>query len=126
MILLNFSHPLTSDHLAQIEALTNQKVEQVIDLKVQFDNEKPYEPQMQELTAKIKLTSDEWQTQPILVNLPSLNTIAALLVAELHGRMGYFPPVLRLRPTANTTPTQFEVAEILNLQNVREAARKER
>ena len=52
--------------------------------------------------------------------------IAALLLAELHGRMGYFPPVLRLRPIANSTPTQFEIAEILNLQNVREASRANR
>ena len=126
MILLNFSHPLTTDHLAQIEALTGQKAEQIIDLKVQFDNEKLFEPQLQELMAKVPLTSDEWQTKPILVNLPSLNTISALLLAELHGRMGYFPPVLRLRPIANTTPTRFEVAEILNLQNVRDKARQER
>jgi len=126
LILLNFSHPLTTDHLAQIEALTGQKAEQIIDLKVQFDNEKLFEPQLQELMAKVPLTSDEWQTKPILVNLPSLNTISALLLAELHGRMGYFPPVLRLRPIANTTPTRFEVAEILNLQNVRDKARQER
>ena len=32
--------------------------------------------------------------------LPSLNFIAALLLAELHGRMGYFPPVARTRPAA--------------------------
>ncbi len=98
----------------------------MISIPVQFDNDKSFGPQLQELTTKIQLTSDEWQTKPILVSLPSLNTIAALLLAELHGRMGYFPPVLRMRPIANTTPTQFEVAEILNLQNVREAARKER
>lgn len=126
MILLNFAHPLTAEHLSQIESLTGQKAEQIIDLKVQFDNEKPFEPQLQELTAALSLSSEEWQTKPILVNLPSLNVIAGLLLAELHGRMGYFPPVLRLRPIANTTPTQFEVAEILNLQTVREEARKVR
>lgn len=126
MILLNFSHPLTVEQIGRVESLTEQKVDQVIALSVQFDNDKPFELQLQELTTKIQLTSDEWQTKPILVNLPSLNIIAALLLAELHGRMGYFPPVLRLRPIVNTIPTQFEVAEILNLQNVRETARKER
>lgn len=126
MILLNFTHPLTTGHLAQIEALTGQKAEKVISITVQFDNEQPFEPQLQGLMAKSELTSEDWQTKPILVNLPSLNTIAALLLAELHGRMGYFPPVLRMGPMANTMPTQFEVIEILNLQKVREAARKER
>ncbi len=126
MIVLNFSHPLTADHLTQIETMAAQKIEQVIDIKVQFDNEQPFEPQLRELMTKTPLTSSEWQTKPLLVNLPSLNVIAALLLAELHGRMGYFPPVLRLRPIPNTTPVQFEVAEILNLQTVREKARKER
>jgi len=126
MILLNFSHPLTAEQQAQIEALTGQKVEKLVAVPVQFDNEKPFEAQLQELMAKLPLTSGELQTRPILVNLPSLNTIAALLLAELHGRMGYFPPVLRLRPVSGVTPPRFEVAEILNLQNVREAARKER
>jgi hypothetical protein len=126
MILLNFSHPLSAEQQAQIEALTGQKVEKMIAVPVQFDNAESFLPQLQKLMANLPLTSEELQTKPILVNLPSLNTIAALLLAELHGRMGYFPPVLRLRPLANTTPTQFEVAEILNLQNVRESARKER
>jgi hypothetical protein len=40
--------------------------------------------------------------------------------------MGYFPAVLRLRPVPNTTPPAFELAEILNLQSVREQARGKR
>jgi hypothetical protein len=72
------------------------------------------------------LSSEELQTKPILVNLPSLNTIAALLLAELHGRMGYFPPVLRLRPVSGVTPPRFEAAEIINLQEIRDSARKQR
>ncbi|MBI4640820.1 MAG: hypothetical protein HY731_09005 [Candidatus Tectomicrobia bacterium] len=39
MILLNFSHPLTADHLKQIKALQGQKVERVIKQKAQFDQE---------------------------------------------------------------------------------------
>jgi hypothetical protein len=126
MIVLNFSHPLTFEQTVQIEALTKEKVEQVIEITVQFDNEGPFEPQLQELMTKLPLTSEELQTRPILVNLPSLNTIAALLLAELHGQMGYFPPVIRLRPTVVNMITQFEVIEILNLQALRDGARKGR
>jgi hypothetical protein len=57
------------------------------------------------------------------VVLPSLNFIAALLLAELHGRMGYFPPVVRTRPVEGSLPRRFEVAEILDLQGRRETAR---
>ncbi|OQA39911.1 MAG: hypothetical protein BWY52_03004 [Chloroflexi bacterium ADurb.Bin325] len=57
---------------------------------------------------------------------PSLNFIAVALLAELHGRMGYFPTCVRLRPVAGSTPPRFEVAELLPLNEVREAARRRR
>ena len=72
------------------------------------------------------LTPTQWQSEPILVVLPSLNFIAAALLAELHGRMGYFPPVVRTRPVADVLPRRYEVAEILDLQGIRETARKAR
>lgn len=126
MILLNFSHPVTAEQVSQIETLTGQKVSQVLPLTAQFDNERPFEPQVQELLEQLPLTPEEWQTAPIVVKLPSLNVIAALLLAELHGRMGHFPPVVRLRPVAGALPPRFEVAEILNLQAVRDSARTRR
>jgi hypothetical protein len=123
MLLLNFAHPLTREHMEYVETLTGRKVEEVIALSVQFDNDKPFEPQLRVLMDKITLTSDDWQTKPILVNLPSLNTISALLLVALHGLMGHFPAILRLRPIANSIPTQYELAEIVNLQTVRDGAR---
>jgi hypothetical protein len=126
MFLLNFSHPLTPDQLAKVEALSGQAIEQVIPLTVQFDPEQSFLPQLQVLFTQIPLTSEELQTRAILVNPPALNVIAVLLLAELHGRMGYFPPVVRLRPVAGSLPPRYEVAEILNLQAIRDEARKRR
>ena len=83
-------------------------------------------PQVEALVEACHLAPQEWQTQVILVNPPSLNVIAAVLLAELHGRMGYFPPVVRLRPVAGSTPTRYEVAEVINLQEVRDKARERR
>ena len=91
MILLNFSHPLTPGQLAQIETLTAQKIEQVIALPVQFDNNQPFLPQLEAMLSGLDLPSEALQTAPILINPPSLNFITAMLLAELHGRMGYFP-----------------------------------
>ncbi|MFN3763696.1 MAG: CRISPR-associated protein Csx15, partial [Anaerolineae bacterium] len=48
------------------------------------------------------------------------------LLAELHGRCGYFPAMLRVRPVPGSTPPRYEVAEIVNLQMLREEARKRR
>ncbi len=126
MILLNFSHPLTPEQLAQVETLTGQIIEQTISMPVQFDNERPFLPQLHELAQKLPLTPEELQTRPILVNPPSLNFITGLLLAELHGRMGYFPPILRLRPIPDSLPPRYEVAEVLNLQALRDEARRRR
>jgi hypothetical protein len=126
MILLNFSHPITPEQQAQAEGLLGQKIEQVIHLPVQFEHGKLYLPQLAEVMDKLPLTPQELQSAPILVNLPSFNAIAALVLAELHGRMGYFPPILRLRPVEGAIPPRYEVAEILNLQSVRDAARTRR
>lgn len=126
MILLNFSHPLTADHLAQIEALAGQAVERVVTLPVQFDVEQPFAAQVVALVDGLGLMPQEWQTLPLLINPPSLNAIAVTLLAELHGRMGYFPAVIRLRQAAGAMPPRFEVAEIIDLQIVRNKARRER
>lgn len=126
MILLNFSHPLTPEQTSQAETLTGQSIERVISLAVQFDNALPFLPQLETLVSGLDLDAATLQTAAIIVNPPSLNFITALLLAELHGRMGYFPPILRLRPIANSLPPRYEVAEVLNLQTVRDAARKTR
>lgn len=126
MILLNFSHPITPDQRGQIEALTGQAVSRELEAMPQFDEQLPFGPQVQALLAQIDLTPQEWQGAPILIVLPSLNFIAAALLAELHGRMGYFPPVARTRPVAGSLPRQFEVAEIVDLQSLREGARTRR
>lgn len=128
MILLNFSHPITTDQREAISKLSGYGIEMgdVKEVNTQFDQEKPFTGQAAALVEAVGLSSEQWQTERVLVNLPSLNTIAALLLAEMHGRMGYFPAVLRLRPVAGSAPPQFEVAEILNLQVVREQARSQR
>lgn len=131
MILLNFSHPLTEEHLRQIERLTGEKVERVVEIDSQIDPQKPLAPQIVKMADQAGLSPEEWQTLPILINPPSLSFSAVALIAELHGRMGYFPPCLRMRPVVDeqgnrVVPPRFEVAEILNLQAIRDEARERR
>ena len=131
MLILNFAHPLTEEHLAQIEALTGQKPERVVVINSQIDTQEPLAPQVVAMADVAGLTPEEWQTLPILVNPPALNFSAVALMAELHGRMGYFPPCIRMRPVVDeygnrVVPPRFEVAEILNLQGIRDEARLRR
>ena len=126
MILINFAHPFTPEHLKQIEGLANQKVDRTIEISAAIHPQEAIHLQVVELIEQTGLSSTEWQTYPLLVNPPSLNFIAITLLAELHGRCGYFPAHLRMRPVAGSVPIEYEAAEILNLQAIRENARKTR
>jgi hypothetical protein len=126
MILLNFSHPLTAAQLRQVEVLAGQKVERVIDFPSQIDPQQPLERQVVELADKVELSATEWQTLPLLINPPALNSVAVVLLAELHGRCGYFPVHLLLRLVTGSVPPQYEVSELLDLQSVRDGARQKR
>ena len=126
MILINFSHPMTDEQLERITQLLGQPIDTILSFPAQFDQHRPFIPQAAELVDRVGLTPQHWQTDAILVNLPSLNSIASVVLAELHGRMGYFPPIVRLRPIEEALPPRYEVAEIINLQGVRDTARKKR
>jgi len=126
MIILNLSHPLTPVHLQQIASLTQEKPARVIEIPSQIDPQQLLMPQVIVLANRACLSPEEWQTLPLLVNPPSLNFIALAFLAELHGRCGYFPAHLRLRPVKGSSPPQYEVAEVLNLQAIRDQARTKR
>ena len=126
MLLLNFGHPLTDAQLARVRELIGREIERVIAVPTHLDHEQPFDEQVRELLTTVPLTPEQWQTTPLIINPPSLAPITAVLLAEIHGRSGFFPTILRLRPVARTMPPQFEVAELLNLQGVRDAARARR
>lgn len=126
MIIVNFSHPLTQDQRQQIETLAGQPIAQEIDTPCQLDNERPFVPQIRTIIDIIPLSPQQWQTESILINPPAYAPVVALIQAELHGLMGYFPAIIRIRPVADAIPKRFEVAELLDLQDVRDQARKRR
>ena len=125
MLILNFTHPLTLEQRAQIEALAHASIEEVRTITVQIEQAEPLEPQIIAIVDAAGLSSEEWQTRPLLINPPGYAPAAFVLLAELHGRIGHFPSLIRLRPKAGPV-TSYEVAELLNLQSIREAARKRR
>ena len=90
MILLNFSHPLTNEHLAQVETFIGKKVDRVIEINSQIDAQQPLVPQVVAITDQCGLSPLEWQTLPLLINPPSLHWVAVTLMAEIHGRCEYF------------------------------------
>jgi len=126
MYIINLAHPLTEAHIRKIQKITGKTVAGVKETPSQIDHNLPLEPQIETLLDKTGFTPQQWQTEPFLVNLPALNYSAATVLAQLHGRAGYFPPIIRLRPVPEQIPPRYEVAEILNLQDMRDRARKKR
>ena len=125
MLILNFSHPLTSEHQTQITVLAGTAIDEIRTIPVQIEQTQPLGSQIVAIVDAIQLTSEEWQTRPLLINPPGYAPAAFVLLAELHGRSGHFPTLIRLRPKSGPVAT-FEVAELLNLQEMREAARGRR
>jgi hypothetical protein len=126
MRILNFAHPLTPRQIDQITALTGAEPESVTEIRVQLDLEPEFQAQIIALVDSLGISTENWQSGGWLIALPSLNYAAAVLLAELHGRMGHFPAMLRLRPVVGTLVTEYDVAEIVNLEAVRAAARTRR
>lgn len=125
MLILNFTHPLTAEQRAQIERLADAPIEEVRTIPVQITQEESLEQQIVAIVDATHLTSEEWQTRPLLINPPGYAPAAFVLLAELHGRIGHFPSLIRLRPKHGAV-TGYEVAELLNLQTIREQARRRR
>ena len=112
--------------MAPVYAGAGRSVARTIEIPAQFDIQEAFAPQVVALVDACGLTPAEWQTTPLLIVPPALNFIAVTLLAELHGRMGYFPSCVRMRPVPGAAPPRYEVAEILALNEVREAARGRR
>lgn len=128
MQIINFGHPLTADVLEAIAESPHldQRVARVIDVKAQADNDSPFGPQAAALVDSLGWSGSQWQGNPFALVLPGLSALAITIVAEIHGRCGYFPAVIRLKPVAGTTPMRFAFAEFIPLARIREEARARR
>lgn len=125
MLLLNYSHPLTDKDLAEVQRLLGERPE-VRQIECNLDTEAPFAPQIIALADAAGLNAQEWQSRPIIFVLPALSQAAGVLLAELHGRMGYFPTIVRVKQLKNVPTPQYVVAEIVELQTIRDAARARR
>lgn len=149
MLLLNYAHPLTPAQLAQLpvafdayirgqmersgtEARRAQlaallgTVPDVRSIPTRIDQEAPLRPQAVALADAARLSPEEWQVTPLLLIPPGLSPAAVALLVEIHGRSGYFPALVRLRPVPGMVPPLFEVAEIVDLLGGRAEARDRR
>lgn len=126
MHILNFAHPMTEAQQNQLAEKVGTAIDHVTTIKIHLDQTKEFVPQVVAVVDSLEIDSAAWQSNAWVIVLPALNYIAAILLAELHGRIGYFPTVVRLRPSDNPLLNEFVIAEIINLNRVREDARARR
>jgi hypothetical protein len=127
-LVLNFSaHPLLPGQRQAIQTRLDWPRLEVVDAWLgNVSEDHDFVAEVVRYVDKIDLLPQEWQTCR-LVTVPAGYAPAwTVLLAELHGRLGYFPDIVRLRPAPAPAEEKFEVAEIVPTQAVRNRARAKR
>jgi Putative DNA-binding domain len=127
-IIVNFTHPMTDAQLSQISQSTGCYISEVVQplkVPVHFDENFSFEAQVVQMVDEVGLTSEQWQELKILINVPGYASIAVALIAEIHGRMGHFPNVIRFKRSSDDS-TRYEFEEYIQLQRIRDKARAQR
>jgi len=120
--IVNFAHPITPAQREQIRVGAGVYVADVINVPAHCDNNAAFDTEIRRIVDGANLTSEEWQTLELIVNPPGYAYAAAAIIAEIHGRAGHFPTILRLRPSIDNAAT-YVFAELIGLQQIRNAAR---
>lgn len=124
MTILNLASPLSSDDLSMISALCGRKARRVVDLGHAFSETEPLAPQVRALLDTLGFTSSDWQKQSIVVNLPADSVASTLIVADIAGRRGRTPSVIRWKSSGNRG--RMEPFEVISLHEIRKEARHQR
>jgi len=115
------THPLTDEQRDQIQQ--EGYIEELIEYPVHLDAAGELQPQVENILEGIGLTLEEWSSKLIYLVLPGIAPGAAALLAYIHGLRGGFPKVIWIYQDP-ADHTHYIVAKIVNLQELRDAARK--
>ena len=121
-------HRAVRDTLAEASAALGEDIAGLIRSgpKEQLDLTRPFREQAQQLFASVGLADRDWERLAVLVHLPDSGAASAIILAVLHAKMGRFPAVLRMRAVPDRMPPRLEVAEIIDVQRLRDEARVRR
>lgn len=124
-LLLNFSHPLTDEQRQDLEKRIGSVPEER-KIEVQVPPQTSMTQAATALVDGLNLSAEQWQITPLLIVPPGFSILASVLLAELHGRIGHFPTVVVIRSVPDAPVQTYAIAELINLQQVRERARERR
>ncbi len=126
MVVINLSsHPLTEEQRNQLQRLERAYIVEEIDVPVHVDPMNPIEHQIEALIEEIDFCIEEWSGTPLYIVLPGLSPFAAAVLAYMHGLRGGFPKAVWIYQSPSD-PSCYEIAQIINLQQLRDNARRMR
>ena len=118
MILINFGAPFKPLQISQAEVFLHESITRVINLPFNVDIDQEVLHQFKKTLGGLKLSNADLRAEPVVVSLPQQNYLSVMLLAELHARMGYFPPIIRTRLKSSGMLPFYEVAEVIDLQAI--------
>jgi len=121
MLIINVGQSFRTDLKPAFEGAVAEPIE-VFDLEGEYDVNRPLSKQVVELVNKVPLSPQQWGQTSLMVYAPTPIVFASAVVAEMHGRMGYFPTACHTREL----PNGHAYFEFVNLQEVRNQARTRR
>jgi len=124
VIVINFSgHPLTTIQQKQLRDRFGFHIEELIELPVHFDTQEDLKPQVKKWIEEVGLAPEEWSEENIILILSGLAPVAAAILATIHGLRGGFPRIMVIYQAPNDR-TQYEVAQVVDLQALRDMGRE--
>lgn len=115
---INFGHALTDGQIEQLRRLGYVIGIPNLGERINLDDGKHFASQVERILDSFGYSKMEWEAlggQTLFV-LPTLSDIAGVLLAQLHGRMGHFPRVIR---RTRDEHGGFSVIEVIDLQSLR-------
>lgn len=130
---LNFSHPISDEQKVEVETLFGYedlggefgKLDAVhfvegLSRQYKYATAEDLVAAVREQVDAVELSPYDWQLRKVVVNLPAHSGGAMIALAEMHGRMGYFPTVLRIERAEDG----FHFTEAIDLEKLRLRALK--
>lgn len=127
-LVLNFSgHPVSETQRTAMQQQLGWPQLTVIEARLgNVPESRRFVGEVRSYIGQIDLPPEEWQRRHLAVIPAGYAPAWSVLLAELHGRLGYFPDMVRLRPTRGPGEEKFEVVEVVSLRDIRNEARSRR